>query len=160
MVRWRVLGPLEVLAASGWAVVPAPKWRSLLAVLLAAPGDVVSIERLIDELWRENPPAAARKLVNGYVLRVRRLIGDRGGQILVTQVPGYRLAIAPVDVDTGRFEELLAAGRRALTCADAGQAAKLLADGLALWRGAALADVPPGPVATAEAARLEELGAG
>jgi len=77
ITRWRVLGPLEVRTAAGWVAVGAPKWRALLAALLAGPGGVVSIGSLVDELWVDDPPAAARKLVSGYVLRLRRLIGDR-----------------------------------------------------------------------------------
>jgi DNA-binding SARP family transcriptional activator/Tfp pilus assembly protein PilF len=135
----------------------APKWRALAAALLADPGEVVSTGRLIGELWGDNPPHSARQLVSGYVLRLRRLIGDPEGRVLVTQSPGYRLAIARAEVDAGRFEELATEGRRALAGDHPGLAAGLCAEALGLWRGAALADVPRGPLAAAEAARLEEL---
>ncbi|MGI8451293.1 MAG: BTAD domain-containing putative transcriptional regulator [Streptosporangiaceae bacterium] len=160
MVLWRVLGPLEFSAAEGWAGVNAPKWRALLAALLARPGQVVPTWQLVDELWRDDPPAAARKLVSGYVLRLRRLIGDPGGRVLVTQAPGYRLVVDRTELDAARFEELVAAGRAALRDQDAGQAADLLSEAMMLWRGPALADVPPGPLAAAEAGRLEELRLG
>jgi DNA-binding SARP family transcriptional activator/uncharacterized protein HemY len=156
-IWWRVLGPLQVRTGEAWAGVSAPKWRALAAVLLAEPGEVVSTGRLIGELWGDDPPHSARQLVSGYVLRLRRVIGDPGGRVLVTQSPGYRLAIARAEVDAGRFEELATEGRRALAGDHAGRAAGLCAEALGLWRGAALADVPRGPLATAEAARLEEL---
>jgi DNA-binding SARP family transcriptional activator/Tfp pilus assembly protein PilF len=157
IVWWRVLGPLQVRLGEAWAGVSAPKWRALAAALLAEPGEVVSTGRLIGELWGDDPPHSARQLVSGYVLRLRRLIGDPAGRVLVTQPPGYRLAITRAEVDAGRFEELAAEGRRSLAGDDAGRAARLCAEALSLWRGAALADVPAGPLVAAEASRLEEL---
>jgi DNA-binding SARP family transcriptional activator/Tfp pilus assembly protein PilF len=157
IIWWRVLGPLQVRTGEAWAGVSAPKWRAVAAALLAEPGEVVSTGRLIGELWGDDPPHSARQLVSGYVLRLRRLIGDPIGRVLVTESPGYRLAIARAEVDAGRFEELAARGRRALADDHAGLAASLSAEALSLWRGAALADVPRGPLAAAEAARLEEL---
>ena len=156
-VWWRVLGPLQVRTGGAWAGVSAPKWRALAAALLAEPGEIVSTGRLIGELWGDNPPPSARQLVSGYVLRLRRLIGDSEGRVLVTQSPGYRLAIARAEVDAGRFEELATEGHRALAGDHPGLAAGLCAQALGLWRGAALADVPRGPLVAAEAARLEEL---
>jgi DNA-binding SARP family transcriptional activator/tetratricopeptide (TPR) repeat protein len=157
IIWWCVLGPLQVRTGETWAGVSAPKWRTLAAALLAEPGEVVSTGRLIGELWGDDPPHSARQLVSGYVLRLRRLIGDPMGRVLVTEPPGYRLAIARAEVDAGRFEELAARGRRALADDHAGLAARLTAEALGLWRGAALADVPRGPLVAAEAARLEEL---
>jgi DNA-binding SARP family transcriptional activator/Tfp pilus assembly protein PilF len=154
---WRVLGPLQVRTGEAWAGVSPPKWRTLAAALLAEPDGVVSTERLIGELWGDDPPHSARQLVSGYVLQLRRLIGDPGGRVLVTQSPGYRLAIGRAEVDAGRFEELAAEGRRALADDHAGLAAELCAEALGLWRGTALADVPRGPLVAAEAARLDEL---
>jgi DNA-binding SARP family transcriptional activator len=156
-VLYRVLGSLEVRASGGRTGVSAPKLRALLAALVLRPGQVISTEQLVDELWGDDPPLAARKLVSGYVLRLRRLIGDPDGQVLVTWAPGYRLMVAPGEVDVSRFEELTAAGRRALEAQDAEQAVESLSQALALWRGRALADVPRGPLIAAEATRLEEL---
>ena len=156
----RVLGPLEVWTGDGWTGVNAPKWRALLAVLLATPGQVVSTGRLVDELWGDDPPSGARKLVAGYVLRLRRLTGDPDGRVLVTQAPGYRVTVSRAGLDAYQFEDLLAAGRRALESKDASRAAWFLDEALALWRGPALADVPRGPAAAAEADRLDELHLG
>ena len=154
---FRVLGPLEVRTSSGWTAIGAPKQRAVLAALVLACGEVVPTERLVDELWGTQPPAGARKLVSRYVMQVRLLAGDPDGQMLVTRSPGYQLLMAPDQVDARRFEEALAAGRTALGDGDAGQAGQLLREGLALWRGPALADVPPGMLVTAEADRLDEL---
>jgi DNA-binding SARP family transcriptional activator len=157
-MRWRVLGPLEVRSPEGWVGVGAPKMRALLAALLAEPRWVVSVERLIDELWDgDSVPGGARKLVSQYVFRLRRLIGDHQGQILVTEAPGYRLAAARADVDAGRFEQLVAEARDTLAARAVGPAAALCTEALGLWRGSALADVPRGPLAAAESHRLDEL---
>jgi DNA-binding SARP family transcriptional activator/tetratricopeptide (TPR) repeat protein len=154
---YRMLGPLEVWVAEGWTGVAAPKWRALLAALLLYPGQVVPTEKLVDELWSDDPPPGARKLVSGYVSRLRRLIDDRDGRVLVTQAPGYRLLVDQADLDISRFEELMAAGRGALETSDGRPAAEFLAGALELWRGPALADVPRGPLVAAAAVRLEEL---
>jgi DNA-binding SARP family transcriptional activator len=156
-VLCRLLGPVEVYADGSWIGVSAPKWRALLAVLALRPGLVVSTGQLAGELWGDDPPAGARKLISGYVAALRRLAGDPDGRVLVTQAPGYRLMAAPDDLDVFRFEELVAAGRAALERADGVRAAEFLAAALALWRGPALAGVPRGPLIAAEAARLDEL---
>jgi DNA-binding SARP family transcriptional activator/tetratricopeptide (TPR) repeat protein len=148
---------MEVRAGQGSRGIGAPKWRALLAALLLGRGTVVSVEGLINELWPSGPPAAARKLVSGYTARVRGLIGDGDGAVLVTRPPGYALLIDRSDVDAWRFEDQLVAGREALNDGDASHAVAVLGDALALWRGAALADVPQGPAVSAEAERLEEL---
>jgi DNA-binding SARP family transcriptional activator len=156
-VLCRLLGPLEFWAGGDWTGVSAPKLRALLATLLLRRGQVVPAGQLVDELWGDDPPPAARKLVSGYVLRLRRLTGDPDGRVLVTSAPGYRLLVARGEVDVSRFEELVTAARGALEGADGAQAAELLDGALELWRGPALADVPPGPLVAAEVARLEEL---
>jgi DNA-binding SARP family transcriptional activator len=153
----RLLGPVEVRAGESWTGVSAPKWRALLAVLALSRGQVVSTGQLAGELWGDDPPPGARKLVSGYVAALRRLAGDPDGRMLVTQAPGYRLMVAAADLDVSRFEELVAAGRAALERADGERAAEFLAAALALWRGPALADVPRGSLIAAEAARLDEL---
>jgi DNA-binding SARP family transcriptional activator len=153
----RLLGPVELRAGGSWTGVSAPKWRAVLTVLALRRGQVVSTGQLADELWGNDPPGGARKLVSGYVAALRRLAGDPDGRVLVTQAPGYRLMVAPADLDASRFEELVAAGRAALERVDGVGAAEFLAAALALWRGPALAGVPRGPLVAAEAARLDEL---
>jgi len=156
-VLFRILGPLEVRARGGWRGIGAPKWRALLGALLLRPGQVVPTERLVNELWGDDAPSGARKLTSGYVLRLRRLIDDPDGRVLVTRPGGYQLLAAYCDLDAGQFEDLVTAGRKALAQDDAPQAAGHLAEALALWRGPALADVPPGSLVSAESDRLEEL---
>src|SRR5215472_4500368 len=92
-MRFRILGPLEVLSGEAWTPIGAPKWRTLLAVLLINHGQVVSTERLIDELWGDEPPAKPANLVATYVHRLRGVIGDPDGRVLVTRSPGYRVVV-------------------------------------------------------------------
>jgi DNA-binding SARP family transcriptional activator len=155
-MRFRVLGPLEVETAQGWQPIGARKWRSLLAMLLLNAGHTVSVDTLTDAVWGDEPPAKAANLVSIYVLRLRRLIGDPEGRVLITRSPGYFIKLETGDLDSARFEELLNSGREALD-ADPAQAADLLAKALELWRGDVLADVPPSSYVDAEIQRLSEL---
>ena len=156
MVRFRILGPLEVWTGQAWDGIGAPKWRALLAALLLNQGQAVSTDRLIAELWGDEPPDRALNLISVYVLRLRRVLGDPDGRVLTTRAPGYQLLLDPGDLDAGRFEELTGQGRRALAAGEFQRAAEVLAEALGLWRGRALADVPSSALVTAEAGRLEE----
>jgi len=156
-MRFRVLGPLEVQIDGSWSGINAPKWRTVLAVLLLQPGQTVPTDQLISEVWPADTPARATNLISVYILRLRRLIGDAESQLLVTRAPGYQLRVPADDIDAHRFTRLVAAGRRELAAGAAQPAAGLLAEALGLWRGSrALADVPPSPLVSAEASRLEE----
>jgi DNA-binding SARP family transcriptional activator len=156
MLRFRVLGPLEVWTGQDWSGIGAPKWRALLAVLLLSQGQAVSTDRLIAELWGDRPPDRAANLVSIYVLRLRRVLGDRDGRLLTTRAPGYQLRLQPGELDAEQFQALAGRGRKALAGGDFRAAADVLAEALGLWRGRALADVPPFALVTAEAERLEE----
>jgi DNA-binding SARP family transcriptional activator/tetratricopeptide (TPR) repeat protein len=156
VVRFLILGPLEVWTGQDWSSIGAPKWRALLAALLLNPGQAVSTDRLAAELWGDDPPDRATNLVSVYVLRLRRALGDPEGRVLTTRAPGYQLLLGPGDLDAECFETLAAQGRDALADSDPGHAADKLAEALELWRGRALADVPPSALVTAEADRLEE----
>jgi len=160
MMRFRLLGPLEVWAGEDWRGIGAPKWRSVLATLLIHPGQIVSADMLINEVWGDAPPARAANLVSIYVLRLRRLMDDAGGQLLVTRAPGYRLQVTADDTDALRFEAMVRDGRRASAAGDPEGAARGLSEALALWHGRPLADVPPTPLVEAEAERLGELRLG
>jgi DNA-binding SARP family transcriptional activator len=156
-MRFRMLGPLEVHTGQEWTSIRAAKWRAVLARLLLSAGQVVATDTLIDELWGDDPPATATNLVSLYMLRLRRFMGDTDGQVIRTRSPGYQLLIGPDDLDVQRFTVLSGQGRKALGDGDPEAAARWLAEALALWRGGALADVPPSPYVEAEAERLDEL---
>jgi DNA-binding SARP family transcriptional activator len=156
VVRFRILGPLEVWTGQDWSGIGAPKWRALLAALLLKQGQAVSTDRLAAELWGDDPPEHSTNLVSVYVLRLRRALGDPEGRVLITRPPGYQLVLQPGDLDAECFETLVVQGRKALDAGDCRGAAEELGKALELWRGPALADVPPSSLVTAEAGRLEE----
>lgn len=152
-MEFRVLGSLEVVDNDGLLALGTPRQRALLAVLLVHRGEVVSSDRLIDELWGEQPPATANKIVQGYVSNLRKALGDG---LLVTEGRGYGLRLEPGQVDVDRFDSLVAQGREALEGGDALTAGAVLRDALGVWRGPALADFTYEPFAQAEIARLAE----
>jgi WD40 repeat protein/DNA-binding SARP family transcriptional activator len=150
---FRILGPLEVVRDGESVGLGAAGQRALLAVVLLRRGDVVALDRLIDELWGEHAPATAAKTVQVYVSRLRKVLG---AGVIVTEGRGYRLAVEPAQVDAGRFELLSAEGRRALAEGNPARARERLGSALDLWRGEPLADFAYEPFAQAAIARLQE----
>ena len=149
----RILGPLEVREDGHALDLGGPRPRALFTILVLRLGEVVSSERLVDELWGEAPPKSAAHLLHVYVSNLRKEVGA----LLVTSPPGYRLEIAPDDVDARRFERLVSEGLGQLARGDAPQASATLHEALELWRGPALSDFTHEPFAATEIARLEEL---
>src|SRR5437762_7512132 len=154
---FRILGPLEVLSDERVLDVGGGKQRSVLALLLLHANEVVSSDRLIDELWPEEPPPTAPKIVQVHVSRLRKALDGTGDGILLTRGPGYELRIAPGQLDAERFQHLLDEGRAALAADNPGAAAQTLRDALGLWRGPPLADFTYDSFAQQEIARLDEL---
>jgi DNA-binding SARP family transcriptional activator len=149
-IEFRLLGPLEVTLHERPLALGGVKQRSLLAILLLHANQVLSSDRLIDELWGASPPPTAAKSLQVMVSKLRKKLGDRR---LVTHPPGYVLRVEPAALDLARFEQLLGEARRAAP----ESAARKLHQALALWRGPALADLAYESFAQAEIARLEEL---
>ena len=152
-----MLGPFEVRVDGGAPVATGGlRQRSLLAVLALHANEVVSTDRLIDELWGENAPATAVHTVRVFVSRLRSALGG-ASERLVTRPPGYVLELGVDELDAARFERLYQAGRAALSAGDPAGAAALLSEADTLWRGPPLADFAYEPFAQATIARLEEL---
>jgi WD40 repeat protein/DNA-binding SARP family transcriptional activator len=152
-VRFRLLGPLEVTRDGLPIALGGPKQRLVLAHLLTRANQTVSADLLIDEVWRDQPPPAARSALQAYVSRLRRALGpDR----LEGRAPGYVLHAAPEEIDAARFEELATRARRAMPT-DLKAAGHLLRDALALWRGDPLVDLAGEQSLQPEISRLLEL---
>jgi len=98
-VRYRLLGPLRVRDGTAWSPIRAAQQRVVLAVLLAEPGQVVSSDRLVAELWGDQPPREAQSALRGYVMRLRRTLGDPAAGRLVTRGHGYELEPRPTTRD-------------------------------------------------------------
>ena len=151
-MEFRILGPLEVVRDEESVVLGAAQQRALLAVLVLHRGEAVSTDRLIDALWGERAPVSAAKTVQVYVSHLRKLLG---GGVIVTEGRGYRLAVAPGQVDVGRFEALCAEARGAFVEGDTARARELLCSALGLWRGEPLIDFAYEPFAQAAIGRLQ-----
>ena len=151
---FRILGPLEVHAEGGSIPLGGAKQRALLAILLLNANEVVSSDRLIDELWGDQPPDTAVKALQGYVSALRKTLGP---DLIVTRPPGYAIRLDPEQLDLTRFEQLHTTGREAVTTGDPKRASESLRKALALWRGQPLADLAYESFAQAEIGRLEEL---
>jgi DNA-binding SARP family transcriptional activator/ABC-type transport system substrate-binding protein len=158
-VEFRLLGPLEVSDHGRALELGGRKRRALLALLLLHANEVVSSDRLIEELWGEQPPQAAATALHGHVSRLRKLLGGDGGseQLLVTRPPGYVLRLEPEQLDLRRFEQLRDEARAARAKGDVGGASRALRAALSLWRGPPLDDLAYERFAQTEVNRLEEL---
>jgi DNA-binding SARP family transcriptional activator/tetratricopeptide (TPR) repeat protein len=139
-MEFRILGPLEVVADGKVLDLGGPKQRALLALLLLEANRVVSSDRLIEGLWEGKPPDTALKAIQVYVSQLRKVLGS---ERLETKAPGYRLHVAPDELDLGRFRRLHEEGK--------------LDEAFSLWRGSPLADLAYERFASAEIERLEEL---
>jgi DNA-binding SARP family transcriptional activator len=153
---FRILGPLEVVEGGELVRLTGARQRALLAILLLHVGEAVSSDRLMEELWGEDPPDAGSAALRVRISQLRRALGPAGA-LLVTRPPGYALALAPEQVDLRRFERLVEAGDRALGSDDPAAAAESLREALGLWRGPPLADFSYAPFAQGAILRLEEL---
>jgi DNA-binding SARP family transcriptional activator len=153
-MEFRILGPLEVWDGGGEVSLGGPKPRALLAVLLLHPNEVVSADRLIDELWGEDSPERAAAALRVNVSRLRKALPQ---DLLTTRSPGYVVRVGPDELDLHRFERLVDEGRSLLARGLAADASERLRDALSLWRGPALADFAYESFAQAANARLEEI---
>ena len=156
---FRIFGPLEVDDGDGVAVeLGGRQQRLVLAMLLLHRNEVVSVDRLIDVVWRERAPANAVKNVQIHVSRLRKALeATSPGSVVQTRPNGYVLAVASGELDVDRFERLVEEGRRALAAGEPAQAETSLREALALQRGEPLADFAYDSFAQSEIARLNEL---
>jgi YVTN family beta-propeller protein len=160
-MEFHILGPVEVVDHGRPLALGPSKQRALLALLLLHVNEVISRDRLIEDLWGERAPETAATALHGYVSHLRKVLepgnGGGGRRRLVTRAPGYLLELDPEQIDLKRFELLARRGQRALAAGDTRAAAATLAKALSLWRGPPLAEFSSAPFAVAESLRLQEL---
>jgi len=153
-LEYRILGPVEVELEGGPPLsVKGKKPRALLALLILRRNEPVPTELLIEDLWGDKAPATAANTLQVYVSQLRKIVSDR----LTREGSAYRLRIDPDELDAERFQQLAEDGDAALRRRSFREAAELLAEALALWRGPALADLRYESFAQGETVRLEEL---
>jgi predicted ATPase/DNA-binding SARP family transcriptional activator len=151
VVRFRVLGPVDVVEGDRESTPPGAKERMVLARLLVEPGRAVATDALLEAAWPGEPPERALRSLQVRLANLRRFLepGRADGApsaLLPRDGQGYRLAVEPGEVDAVRFEELV---REAA-----------YDEALALWRGPPFPELPDDDAARAEARRLEDLRAG
>jgi len=167
-MEFGILGPVQVFGErSDMRITPAgAKQRALLGTLVVKAGQVVSSDRLVDELWGEHPPANAANALQTHIARLRRLLpvpapgsasasGESHHEWLVTRPLGYVLRLGRTGTDAQRFHHLTARGR-SLAATDPARSAEVLREALALWRGPALQGAGRGTICSTEASLLEE----
>jgi DNA-binding SARP family transcriptional activator len=152
----RALGPLEVGGPGTGAALGGPRQRGVLALLVARAGQAASMDELIDGVWGEEPPASARKTVQGYLAVLRRAVGPLGVKIDSARSGAYALAIERSSIDIVCFEDL-ASSAAPLRSTEPARAHALLTGALSLWRGRAFGDLANLPGIEPYAVRLEEL---
>src|SRR3954468_6246563 len=157
MLEFRILGPLDVLDGDREIGLGGARQRAVLAILVLHRGETVSVDRIVDLVWGERPPATAVKTVQVYVSHLRRALLE---DVVVSSSSGYALAVDAERIDASRFKRLFGDGRAALADDDAARAGELLRAALALWRGPVLGDLAYEAFAQEAAARLEGAGAG
>ena len=163
-MRFGLLGPLVATGDDGVAIdLGQPRQRAVLALLVLNLNMVVSAERLIDDMWGDEPPARPAGALHAYVSNLRRALEPQRlprapAAVLVSQSPGYVLRAEIDDVDSIRFERLASEGHR-LVDVEPGAAVAVLDAALAEWRGAVLAEFAGEPWVASSAARLDEVRA-
>ncbi len=156
-MEFRVLGSFEVWADGRQLELTAAKQQALLVTGVLDANRVVSVARLVDAIWGDDPPNTAAALVQTYVHGLRRLLHQPDQPpVIATRPPGYLVRVEPGQLDLHTFERLLAEGRAAAAQGDDRAAAQALRAGLTLWRGRALEGLQT-PVLRSESARLEHL---
>ena len=154
-----ILGRIEATQAGDPIELGSPRQRAVFARLLMASNEVVTTDRLIDDLWSGEPPRSARHTLHVYISGLRKALGPEAERLEHDGI-GYRLVVGPGELDATRFERLAAEGRSALARRDPTRAVDRLRAALDQWRGPAMADVADEPFAREEAIRLEELRLG
>src|SRR5256712_3700949 len=151
---YRILGPLEAYDGERQLPLGGAKQRAVLAVLLLHANEALTRDVIVDELWGEDAPPTAAKVLQNCVSALRK---ELPAETIRTVGGAYGITLEPGELDRDRFERLLADGRAALEAGDHADAADQLRRALGLWRGAPLSDLSYEGFAQDEIKRLEEL---
>jgi DNA-binding SARP family transcriptional activator/WD40 repeat protein len=146
----KVLGPAQIEGAAALAT----RDRRVLAALVVSDGRVCPAERLADALYGDAPPSTWRKVVQGSIVRLRKLLGAAA---IDTSAAGYRLTLAVDEIDARSFEQQVDHAEELMAVGDAERAASALGNALTVFRDEPFVDLEDWEPARAEAARLSEL---
>jgi DNA-binding SARP family transcriptional activator len=163
-VAFSILGPLAIEVDGRAVDAGPPKQRAVLALLVLRANHVVAVDRVIDQLWGDEPPARALGSLQAYISNLRRVLEPHRlprdvPRLLATQSPGYVLRARADAIDAERFERLAVEGREHLRTGRLDLAGEILKEALDLWRGDVLVEFEREPFCLADRARLDELRA-
>jgi DNA-binding SARP family transcriptional activator len=162
VVRFQVLGPLDVTVGGARVALGGTKQRIVLALLLLETNHVVSADRLVDAVWGDDASDRSPGTLHVYVSNLRKVLEPASAalgveSIIVTQRPGYVLNVDAASVDALVFEEAVAGARRAAEGGRHAIAAARYREALELWKGTPLADLYDEPFAQGAVSRLEAM---
>jgi predicted ATPase/DNA-binding winged helix-turn-helix (wHTH) protein len=153
-VEFRLLGPVEAFSDGVALPLGGPRQRALLALLLVDPGEPVSVDRLVDELWQGRPPPGAATTLRSYASRLRSVLGEAG--VLTSGPAGYVLDVDPDRIDSSRFERLVREAEKNLAGGRYRRARQQLSEALLLWRGRPFGELADEGLLRSEAERLDQ----
>ncbi|HWO63230.1 MAG TPA: BTAD domain-containing putative transcriptional regulator, partial [Umezawaea sp.] len=151
-MEFLLLGGISVLTGGRELDLGAVRQRCVLAALVVDAGQVVSVDRLMERVWGENPPLRARATLLNYLSRLRLLLADAGASVIARRPGGYCLEVERSMIDLHRFTDLCGQAR---SCDDDRKRAALLEQALEQWHGEPLTGVA-GEWAEAERDRLNQ----
>jgi DNA-binding SARP family transcriptional activator len=155
LLEFRILGPLEVVGERGPIRLGGTRQRATLAILLLNANRVVSVDRIVEDLYATAAPVTALKQVQRQISELRKALGSTSE--IETRSPGYMIRLSPGQLDLSVFERLAAEATEAFSAGDPRQAADLLRQALGVWRGDPLSDLTYESFAQAAIERLQEI---
>ncbi|WP_433790587.1 AfsR/SARP family transcriptional regulator [Actinoplanes sp. CA-252034] len=161
MIEVRVLGPLRVLVDGEPVALGGPRQRAVLAMLVAAHGRAVPVDRIVDELWGDGPPSSALATLQAYISRLRKLLEPRrapraASTVLVSDPVGYALSLPAGAVDAWSLEREVHSVQERARELTGEQALAILRTALDRWGGEPYPEFAGAPWAQAEITRLRE----
>lgn len=159
-VRFRILGPVEILGPNEAIAIQGARQRTLLTLLLINAAETVTKDQIRDELWGENAPSNVDNALQASIMRLRRILKknfvEQGVECrLLTKPTGYCFDVDKCDVDAHLFEKLVTKAQASMRT-DQAYALSLLEQALALWKGPPLQGVIDGPISRNATVRLED----
>ncbi len=143
-VQIDVLGPLAAWREGARVALGSVRQRAVLGLLALHHGTGLHRDVIIDALWDEQPPTSAVAEVQGYLSRIRHLLGAgraQAGTLIVTVGASYRLEPDTGQLDLATFRGHVRDARHAEGAGDRAAACESYERALGLWRGDVLADV-------------------
>ncbi|MFG2118870.1 BTAD domain-containing putative transcriptional regulator [Streptomyces sp. NPDC048710] len=159
MLKFSILGALQIRTVSGPAEISGDLQRTLVQTLLISEGQSVSGESLVEEMWGDAVPDNQANALQAHVSRLRRRLRSlepgRSGSRVTIHPSGYRLLVTEGELDAAEFVRTVRQAESA-SPQDAERTARLLGGALAQWRGPVFGGFAGGTLCQLAGARYEE----